>query len=203
MNKLRVLLLDNYDSFTYNLVDYLERSEAIVEVVRNDQFEPHELARTFHIDALVLSPGPQTPPDAGMLMQTVAYFLHRVPMLGVCLGHQAIGMHCGYPLQRAIRPMHGMTSLITHNAQGIFNELQQPMTVMRYHSLVIGDADGPLYITARTDDNQIMACAHEHLPVWGVQFHPESIGTPQGLQLLTNWVQLAHNHVSKSQSASL
>jgi anthranilate synthase/aminodeoxychorismate synthase-like glutamine amidotransferase len=189
---MHILLLDNYDSFTYNLADYLMRLGAKVIVVRNDELTPHEAANQFVFDALVLSPGPETPTQAGYLMDYIAYFEQSKPILGVCLGHQAIGEHFGAKLVRASLPMHGKTSPIEHNNQGLFNELPNPMTIMRYHSLVIKDIpEDILAVTASTASGICMAIAHTTLPIWGVQFHPESIGTPDGLRLLKNWIGLA------------
>jgi anthranilate synthase/aminodeoxychorismate synthase-like glutamine amidotransferase len=185
---MRVLLLDNYDSFTYNLYDYLLQVGVSCVVLRNDEISIGELE---HLDfqAVVLSPGPKRPIDAGILLPLIAHWHLRVPILGVCLGHQAIGEFFGAKLVKARLPMHGKTSLIEHNEHALFNGIPSPLEVMRYHSLLLESLNGtPLYRTAHTPDGEIMALAHQHLPIWGVQFHPESILTAHGLRLIHNWV---------------
>ncbi|MBK9336763.1 MAG: aminodeoxychorismate/anthranilate synthase component II [Lewinellaceae bacterium] len=183
-----VLLLDNYDSFTYNLYDYLLQAGAHCTVVRNDApeltaFDPRDF------DAVVLSPGPGRPEDAGLMPGLIASWHHRLPMLGVCLGHQALGACFGARVARARIPMHGKTSVVQHQGHPLFTGIPVRFSVMRYHSLVVDDLDGTLLdCIAYTEDGTVMAFAHRYLPLLGVQFHPESILTEHGLQLLKNWL---------------
>lgn len=185
----KVLLIDNYDSFTYNLRDYLLQLGVFCEVIRNDAVSFEELKQQ-HFDAVVFSPGPQTPLEAGFLMEAVAWYIGRCPVLGVCLGHQAIGMHFGARLVRAQAPVHGKTSMIQHNGHELFSGIPSNFEVMRYHSLILEHLEGtPLMPIAYTIDAELMAFAHQNLPVAGVQFHPESILTPNGMDILRNWLK--------------
>jgi anthranilate synthase/aminodeoxychorismate synthase-like glutamine amidotransferase len=187
--KMRILLLDNYDSFTYNLYDYIAQTGAICTVIRNDAPNlPLYLREKW--DGVVLSPGPKTPQDAGFLMDAVGFFVQKnTPLLGVCLGHQAIGQYFGAQLVAAPLPRHGKTSRIIHNNQGIFEGIPQATEVMRYHSLVLQNIKNPLIITARsTDDHCVMGVRHQVQPIIGVQFHPESILTQAGLAMIHQWV---------------
>ena len=184
-------LIDNYDSFTYILLHYLQQAGAECEVYRNDDLSLQQL-----IDKkpkrLIISPGPETPLQAGICMSAIGHFHDKIPILGVCLGHQALGMFYGAELTQAPRPMHGKTSLINHTDHPLFEGIPDPFTVMRYHSLVldaIQDKDLER-ISNATDDDCIMAIAHKKYPSIGVQFHPESVGTEYGLALLKNWVKL-------------
>jgi anthranilate synthase/aminodeoxychorismate synthase-like glutamine amidotransferase len=187
---LNILLIDNYDSFTYNLFDYLLQTGANCTVVRNDTYIPETFLR-LHFDALVLSPGPKRPEAAGLMPWIIEHYHQRVPILGVCLGHQALGDFFGATVERAALPVHGKTSLIHHNDDPIFHNIPSPFTVMRYHSLVVENiASTPLQVLADTDAGEIMALRHPVLPLYGVQFHPESVLTEYGLQLLKNWVAL-------------
>lgn len=175
---MRVLLIDNYDSFTYNLYQYLCELGAEVEVVRNDQITVTEVAQR-HPDRIVISPGPCTPAEAGISVEVIRQLGSHIPILGVCLGHQAIGAAYGGTVVRAPMVMHGKLSPIYHNAQGVFAGLPSPFQATRYHSLVVRREDLPaeLEITAWTEDGIIMGLRHRSLPVEGVQFHPESIMT--------------------------
>ncbi|HEY4333968.1 MAG TPA: aminodeoxychorismate/anthranilate synthase component II [Ilumatobacteraceae bacterium] len=187
----RVLVLDSYDSFVYNLVQYLGELGAEPLVHRNDALTV-EQALDLEPDAVLLSPGPGRPEDAGILCASVPAFATRgVPVLGVCLGHQGIGHVFGAAVVRAPELMHGKTSAIRHEGQGVFADLPSPLTATRYHSLVIDPATVPdcLEVTARTDDGIIMGIRHRELPVEGVQFHPESILTTAGHQLLANFLR--------------
>ncbi len=187
---MNILLLDNFDSFTYNLWDYLCRLGAKVQVLRNDVCSA-EAVRRYKTQALVLSPGPQRPKNAGCMMSIISEFYRELPILGVCLGHQAIGEFFGAELIHAALPMHGKISNISHSTTDIFANLPQPLPVMRYHSLILDSlANTPLNALAHSPTGEIMALRHEHLPIWGVQFHPESVGTPEGLRLLSNWLNL-------------
>ncbi len=185
-----ILMIDNYDSFTFNLVQYLGELGAEVAVVRNDA-EALEAMLAREPAGLVISPGPGRPENAGVSVPAVGAFAERgTPVLGVCLGHQAIGAHFGGRIVRARSIMHGKTSDIRHEGQGVFEGLENPVTATRYHSLVIEGASCPdaLQVTARTDDGEIMAVQHRSLPIEGVQFHPESILTECGKRLLANFV---------------
>ena len=193
-----VLVIDNYDSFTYNLVQYLGELGAEIEVRRNDEITADEVAG-LGPSHLVISPGPGRPEDAGVSVEVIRRFGPTVPTLGVCLGHQAIGIVYGGTVCRATAPMHGKTSTVSHDGQGVFRGLTQPFEAGRYHSLVISQTDVPteLEVAARTtDDGTIMAVRHRTHPVHGVQFHPESILTDAGKQLLRNFLEIGHVHVA-------
>ena len=187
---MRLLMIDNYDSFTFNLVQYLGELGAEVEVVRNDECEIDELLARRPA-GFVISPGPGEPAAAGVSVDLVkACAQHRVPLFGVCLGHQSIGLAFGGRIVRARSIMHGKVSLIEHDGSGIFQGLNSPFEATRYHSLVIDRDSCPdeLAITARTADGEIMAVCHEELPIQGVQFHPESILTQVGKSLLRGFL---------------
>jgi anthranilate synthase component 2 len=186
----RLLVIDNYDSFTYNLVQYLGELGAAVDVLRNDVAPLDELVARAP-DGLVISPGPGRPEDAGVTVPAVRAFGERgIPVLGVCLGHQAIGESCGGRIVGARTLMHGKTSWIHHDERGVFRGLANPFEATRYHSLVIERESCPaeLEITAWTEDGEIMGVRHRALPVEGVQFHPESILTHEGKRLLANFL---------------
>lgn len=186
---MRVLLIDNYDSFTYNLYQYLCELGAEVEVVRNDQITVAEVAAR-HPDRIVISPGPCTPAEAGISVDVIRELGSQIPILGVCLGHQAIGAAYGGVVVRAPLVMHGKLSSIYHNGQGVFAGLPSPFRATRYHSLIVRRDDLPadLEVTAWTDDGLIMGLRHRSWPVEGVQFHPESIMTEGGKQMLANFL---------------
>jgi anthranilate synthase component II len=186
-----MLLIDNYDSFTYNLAQYFGELGEDVEVVRNDAIDLASIAAKKPA-RIVVSPGPCTPNEAGISVPLIKAFAGKVPILGVCLGHQSIGAAFGGNIVRAKRVMHGKTSTVTHNRQDCFADVPTPYTVVRYHSLVIERSTLPkeLSITAESDDGEIMGVRHKTLPVWGVQFHPESILTEHGHQLLRNFIAL-------------
>jgi anthranilate synthase/aminodeoxychorismate synthase-like glutamine amidotransferase len=185
----RVLVIDNYDSFVYNLVQYLGELGAEPLVLRHDERTVAELVELAP-DAVLISPGPGTPDDAGVSNEVVTTFAGRVPVLGVCLGHQCIGQVYGGEVVRAPQVMHGKTSLIRHDGAGVFAGLPQPLEATRYHSLVVDRASVPacLEITAETDDGIVMGLRHRELAVEGVQFHPESILTAAGHDLLRNFL---------------
>jgi anthranilate synthase/aminodeoxychorismate synthase-like glutamine amidotransferase len=189
-----ILVIDNYDSFTYNLVQYLGDLGAEVHVRRNDQVSVDEVGE-LRPSAIVLSPGPCTPSEAGVTVPVVRRWGAEIPTLGVCLGHQAIGEAYGGHVVRARRVMHGKTSRILHEGTGLFAGLPSPLEVMRYHSLIVDDASLPesLEVLARASDDptEIHAVRHRQYPVWGVQFHPESILTSGGKQILKNFLALA------------
>ena len=187
-----ILVIDNYDSFTYNLVHYLNELGADTVVHRNDDLSVQE-ALALKPNAVLLSPGPKAPDQAGICLPLLRGAPDDLAILGVCLGHQAIGQAYGGDVIRAKAVMHGKTSLIHHNDQGIFKGLPNPFTATRYHSLAVDKATLPddLEITAWTEDGEIMGVQHKTRPVYGVQFHPESIATEGGHQLLANFLDLA------------
>jgi para-aminobenzoate synthetase component II len=194
-----ILLVDNYDSFTYNLVQRLGEIDPAIElrVVRNDQvtLEEIEAARPTH---LIISPGPCTPVQAGVSNEVIMRFAARVPLLGVCLGHQCIGHALGARVVRADRIMHGKTSLIYHDGRGVYRGLSNPFEATRYHSLVIepGTLPEDLEVVARTDQNEIMGVRHKRFPLEGVQFHPESFLTEEGIKLLKNFLDQGTGQLS-------
>lgn len=190
-----LLVIDNYDSFTYNLVQYLGELGAAPRVVRNDQVSLDDVA-ALAPQAIVLGPGPGTPRDAGITIPVIQRFGAHVPILGVCLGHQAIGEAYGGTVIRAPRGvMHGKTSRVVHDGSELFEGIESPAEVMRYHSLVLRHADCPAELrvtaTAQDDPTEIHAVRHREHPVFGVQFHPESIGTPTGRRMLANFLTLS------------
>jgi anthranilate synthase component 2 len=187
-----ILVVDNYDNFTYNLVHYLAELGAPTRVVRNDALTVDE-ALALKPDAVLLSPGPCTPNEAGICLSLLAAAPEGLPILGVCLGHQSIGQAFGGQVVRAKSLMHGKTSAIHHRGEGVFKGLANPFTAARYHSLAVLADPLPdaLQVTAWTDDGEIMGLQHRSRPVFGVQFHPESIATEGGHQLLANFLDLA------------
>ena len=193
---IKVLMVDNYDSFTYNIVHYLAELGADVTVKRNDEITVEEIA-DYNPDALVISPGPCTPHEAGISVQAIRRYAGKLPILGVCLGHQSIGVAFGAKIRRARTLKHGKSSKIEHTGKGILKGLPNPFEAIRYHSLVIDETTLPevLEVVARSlDDNEIMAVRHKELPIFGVQFHPESIGFNEnfrrwGLQILKNFLE--------------
>ncbi len=189
MNDIRLLMIDNYDSFTFNLVQILRELGAAVTVARNDELTVDQ-ALASGPTHLVISPGPGDPHAAGSSMAMIAAFAPRIPVLGVCLGHQAIGAVFGGRVIRAPRVMHGRASLVLHAGAGVLSDLPTPLEVGRYHSLIVEEASLPptLIPTARTAEGEIMALRHRDYPCEGVQFHPESVLTPQGRQLLANFL---------------
>jgi anthranilate synthase/aminodeoxychorismate synthase-like glutamine amidotransferase len=189
-----LLLIDNYDSFTYNLYQYLSQLGAEVVVVRNDKIGIKEIEQ-MQPKKIILSPGPSTPEHAGISNNVINHFGEKVPILGVCLGHQCIGYSYGGEIVRARRIMHGKSSLIHHQGQGIFAGLPQPFSAIRYHSLVVNEDKLPqcLEITARTEDGTIMGLRHREYPVEGLQFHPESFMTEMGIDLLKNFLNGGNN----------
>ncbi len=194
-------MVDNYDSFTYNIVHYLAELGADVIVKRNDQIAVEEI-EDYNPDALVISPGPCTPSEAGISVQAIRRYAGKLPILGVCLGHQSIGVAFGGKIRRAKTLKHGKSSPITHSGKGIFEGLPNPFDAIRYHSLVVDEKDLPeeLEVVARSlDDNEIMGIQHKRLPIFGVQFHPESIGFNEnyrrwGMKLLENFLRIAENY---------
>lgn len=183
----RIFLLDNFDSFTYNLQHYLLQLNCEVVVKRNDEITISEIEK-LNPDAIVFSPGPKTPTDAGIMNEVIKSFYTQIPMLGICLGHQALGEFFGAKLIHAQKPMHGKTSLIKFETHQLFNEIKNPFEVMRYHSLILEEKNNlPIKFIARTEIDEVMTFVHEQLSIAGFQFHPESILTKEGMRLLTNW----------------
>ena len=186
-----ILMIDNYDSFTYNLVQYLQQLGAEVLVKRNDAISVEEI-EALSPEAIFLSPGPRSPKEAGITVAVIRRFHQTIPMLGVCLGHQAIGYAFGADVVRAGRVMHGKTSPILNDGRTIFEGLPSPLTAGRYHSLIVDRSSLPdcLKITAETAEGEIMGLRHETYPVEGIQFHPESILTPQGKRIIRNFLNM-------------
>ena len=189
MNPSVIFVIDNYDSFTYNLVQYLGELGAQVQVARNDAVSVDEISK-HQPDGIVISPGPGRPQDAGVSLEVIEALGDKTPILGVCLGHQSIAERFGANIVGAQTLMHGRTSAITHDGQGVFAGLPSPFVATRYHSLVVERASVPaeLEITAHADDDEIMGLRHRELPLCGVQFHPESFLTEHGHTLLRNWL---------------
>ena len=190
LDNMRVLVIDNYDSFTYNLVQYLGELGAEVLVRRNDEVTPEEVLE-LHPDRIVVSPGPCTPKEAGVSVEVIEKVAGQVPILGVCLGHQAIGQAFGAEIVRG-EPVHGKTAKIVHDGEGVYKGLQQGFEATRYHSLVIEPESLPedLLVTSRTEDGTIMGVRHRDYRVEGVQFHPESVLTRSGHELLKNFLEV-------------
>jgi anthranilate synthase/aminodeoxychorismate synthase-like glutamine amidotransferase len=193
--QIMVFVLDNYDSFTYNLVQYLGELGAKVEVRRNDQITPEEV-ESMHPERIVLSPGPCTPQEAGMTIPLIRHFAGRVPLLGVCLGHQAIGAAFGGKVVRAPHLMHGKTSEVQHDGKTVFSGLPSPMTATRYHSLIVEERKLPTdlevsaWTTEKDGSRTIMGLRHRKFSIEGVQFHPESVLTGEGKKLVANFLNL-------------
>lgn len=186
-----LLVIDNYDSFTFNLVQYFGQLGVEQRVFRNDEITPAE-ALALNPDRVLISPGPCSPAEAGVSLEMIGAFAGRKPILGVCLGHQSIGHHFGGRVVRAERLMHGKTSPILHKNTDVFRGLPQGFAATRYHSLLVERASLPacLDVTAETAEGEIMGLRHKELPIWGVQFHPESIATEGGMKLLDNFLKL-------------
>jgi anthranilate synthase/aminodeoxychorismate synthase-like glutamine amidotransferase len=186
-----ILMIDNYDSFTYNLVQYLREMAADIRVVRNDALTIADI-EALAPAAIVISPGPGRPEDAGVSCEVIRRFSGRVPLLGVCLGHQAMGLTFGGKVGYAKRLMHGKTSEVTSDGKGLFEGLTKPFTAMRYHSLVVEETSLPasLLVTARSEDGEIMGLRHREHTTEGIQFHPESIMTPMGKRMLRNFLKM-------------
>jgi anthranilate synthase/aminodeoxychorismate synthase-like glutamine amidotransferase len=185
------VLIDNYDSFTHILHHYLLLTGNECIVLRNDETSLEALA-ALQPERLIISPGPQTPNESGISMEAIRFFHHKIPVLGICLGHQALGVFFGAPLQHSPAPMHGMQSIVKHSGHPLFQDIPETFEVMRYHSLCIDISAhtqlSPLAVAS--DDGVLMAFCHRDLPLTGIQFHPESIGTPHGQQIICNWARM-------------
>ena len=198
MKKIKLLMVDNYDSFTYNIVQYFGELGADIEVFRNDEISLAGIAQR-NPDRLVISPGPCSPAEAGISVAAIQHFAGKLPILGVCLGHQSIGAAFGGKIIRAQKLMHGKTSVIQTNQMGVFKNLPDKFTVNRYHSLAIERSTCPsdLQVTAWTEDGEIMGVRHKHMSIEGVQFHPESILTEHGHAMLKNFLEKSQHEFSK------
>ena len=195
-----ILLIDNYDSFVYNLYQFIAVEDPDVRLVRNDRITPEEVL-DMKPDAIVVSPGPGKPSDAGVCIELIRQLKGRIPILGVCLGHQAIGEAFGATVTHASRLMHGKTSLLTDVADDIiFKGIKKPVQVARYHSLSVQESTLPeeLEVTARSDDGELMAMRHREYPIYGLQFHPESVMTPDGSAMIRNFLEAAGTAVNGS-----
>lgn len=188
-----ILILDNYDSFVFNLARYVRELGAEVQVIRNDALTTDDIA-SMAPAGILLSPGPCTPSEAGISMDVVRRFSGTIPLFGVCLGHQTIGATFGGTVMRASAPLHGQASQISHTGHAMFQNVPKAFAAGRYHSLIVEDitTEGPLIVTARTEDGAIMGLAHKEHITWGVQFHPESVLTEHGHTLLANFLHAAH-----------
>ena len=199
----KILVVDNYDSFVFNLVQYLQQLGAQCTVVRNDAVEASEAA---HYDGVLISPGPGTPEKAGVSVEMITYCAeHSIPLFGVCLGHQAIGVAFGATVSRAPELLHGKTSLVYHNQEGVLADLPSPFTATRYHSLCVEKDSVPstLHITGSTDSGLVMSMQHTTLPIQGVQFHPESVLTEHGHQMLANWLVMCGDNGARERAVGL
>lgn len=198
-----ILIIDNYDSFVYNLARYVSELGWPVKVVRNDLLSIEEIIQ-LNPTKIIISPGPCDPNKAGISLKLINCLGSYIPILGVCLGHQVIGQAYGALIAKAKKPMHGKMSLISHAGQGIFKDVAQPLQVGRYHSLIVSEDNFPdcLHITARSDEGEIMGLAHKEFPVYGLQFHPESILTESGHKLINNFLTI-HPKVTTAQDDRL
>ena len=187
------LMIDNYDSFVYNLKAYLDDLNEDVRVVRNDKITIEEITEMKDLNGIIISPGPKSPKDSGICTSVVRKFAGKIPILGVCLGHQIIGYEFGAVVEKGERPMHGKVTKIFHNNDNLFRNIESPYNVTRYHSLVINEESMPkeLKVDARSEDGAVMAVSHVKYPVYGVQFHPEAVLTQYGHELLRNFIILS------------
>jgi para-aminobenzoate synthetase component 2 len=199
----KILVIDNYDSFVFNLVQYLQQLGAECTVVRNDAVAAAEAA---NYDGVLISPGPGTPEKAGISIEMIKYCAeHSIPLFGVCLGHQAIGVAFGATVSRAPELLHGKTSLVYHQQEGVLADLPSPFTATRYHSLCVEKDSVPntLHITGSTDSGLVMSMEHTSLPIQGVQFHPESVLTEHGHQMLANWLVMCGDKGARERAVGL
>jgi para-aminobenzoate synthetase component 2 len=193
---MKILLIDNYDSFTYMLADYIKQCGAACTVVRNDDAHLLNQSWLLSFDGYVLSPGPSTPKQAAYLMHVIHEIYMHKPVLGICLGHQAIGEFFGAKLTKAFLPKHGKTEFISHSNHILFENIPTYFEVTRYHSLIVEDIKQPLSTIAQSDKNECMALYHKELPIFGVQFHPESCLTTTGLTIIKNYIKLVKQYPS-------
>jgi para-aminobenzoate synthetase component 2 len=203
VNGVKILVVDNYDSFVYNLVQYLQQLGAKTTVVRNDEIKP-EFAKEF--DGVLISPGPGTPEDAGISVELIKYCAKEtIPLLGVCLGHQAIAVAFGAKVSQAPELLHGKTSVVKHDGKSLLAKIPTPFTATRYHSLAIERDSIPneLEVTGETDSGVVMSVQHKKLPICGVQFHPESVLTEHGYQMLANWLEICGDKGARARSEGM
>ena len=191
---MRILLIDNYDSFTYNLYDYILQNNVACDVVKNDA--DINSINFGNYDGIVISPGPKTPDKAGITNEIIRLFYDKKPILGICLGHQAIGAMFGAELVKAKKPMHGKTCSVNLIEHYLFKNIGRQTEVMRYHSLILRNIKSPLNVIATSAEGEVMAVAHENKLLCGIQFHPESILTPQGFTIISNWIKHVKNLTS-------
>jgi para-aminobenzoate synthetase component 2 len=198
----RILVVDNYDSFVFNIVSYLAQLGAEVDVLRNDEVD---INQALAYDGILISPGPGTPQNAGVCMELIRAAAGKVPVFGVCLGHQAIAAVYGAVVDRAPELLHGKTSEVSHGGEGVFSGLRNPFTATRYHSLAVNDATVPtcLEVTGRSESGVIMGLRHRDLAVEGVQFHPESVLTEGGYRILANWLEVCGDNEAVKRSEGL
>jgi anthranilate synthase component 2 len=192
---MKFLLIDNYDSFTHMLADYVRQCDVLCDVVRNDDIKLNNKDFINNYDALIFSPGPQIPQKSGYMMELIHEHYKTKPILGVCLGHQAIGQYFGAELGKANTPKHGKVDKAIHTEHSLFNDISQSFEVTRYHSLILYNIKHPLQIIAYTHNNEPMALAHRTLPIIGIQFHPESCLTTSGLTIIKNFVLITQLHL--------
>ncbi len=193
MKLLNLLMIDNYDSFVYNLVRYFEELAVSIDILRNDHPDlQHKDLGNY--DGIVISPGPKTPTEAGFCPDIIERYKGRLPILGICLGHQCIGHVFGASVVKGKRPFHGKVTQITHRGSGLFKDIPSPIAVTRYHSLVVENLPAELEVTALAEDNVIMGLCHKHYPIHSVQFHPEAALTEQGHTLLKNFLEICHTY---------
>ena len=203
VNGVKILVVDNYDSFVYNLVQYLQQLGAKTTVVRNDEIKP-EFAKEF--DGVLVSPGPGTPEAAGVSVELIKYCAREnIPLLGVCLGHQAIAVAFGAKVSQAPELLHGKTSVVKHDGKSLLTKIPTPFTATRYHSLAIERDSIPneLEVTGETDSGVVMSVQHKKLPICGVQFHPESVLTEHGYQMLANWLEICGDKGARARSEGM
>jgi len=203
VNGVKILVVDNYDSFVYNLVQYLQQLGAKTTVVRNDEIKP-EFAKEF--DGVLISPGPGTPEAAGVSVELIKYCAkENIPLLGVCLGHQAIAVAFGAKVSQAPELLHGKTSVVKHVGKSLLTKIPTPFTATRYHSLAIERDSIPneLEVTGETDSGVVMSVQHKKLPICGVQFHPESVLTEHGYQMLANWLEICGDKGARARSEGM
>lgn len=193
---MKILLIDNYDSFTYMLADYIRQAAAECFVIRNDHVDLSSDDFISGFDALVLSPGPETPVKAGLMMDVIRKHHQNKPMLGICLGHQALGEFFNAKLIKAELPRHGKVDEIYHSGHPLFRNIPQKISVTRYHSLILADIEQPLIAIALGLNNEVMSLAHSYLPLFGIQFHPESCLTTYGLTIIKNYIEIVKERVS-------
>ena len=194
-----LLMIDNYDSFVYNLVRYFEELGEDVIIYRNDKITIKDI-ESMNIDGIIISPGPKSPKEAGLSLDIIDKFKGKLPILGICLGHQCIGHYFNAVVKKGSEPVHGKIFNITHNNKGIFKEVKNPLRVTRYHSLIVDKGNFPenLEIISETEDNIIMGIKHEEYPIYGVQFHPEAEMTEEGHKILNNFIKITKEFSKKS-----